>query len=101
MLTLSRRTVIAGTALATLGLASTVAIAGQGGTSNAQPANKAVAAGSTVQEFHPSATGTPILSAHLKTSKPTDLLIGVSLECSILTDLNITGGPDVHEAIAR
>ena len=53
------------------------------------PADKVVASGSTLQEFGPGAN-VPILSATLRTSKPTDLILNVNMECSIFTQL-ITG----------
>jgi len=89
MLALSRRTVIATSTLAAVAIAipATLAATGGGGT----PANKAVASGSNVQDFHPSATGTQIMQATFKTSKPEDLLMSVSLECSIITTVKATG----------
>jgi hypothetical protein len=54
------------------------------------PADKVVASGSTVVQFAP-ATAVQILSATLRTSKPTDLILNVNMECSILTSL--TTGP--------
>ena len=51
-----------------------------------QPANKAVAAGSHRVVFGPQ-TATPLMTATFKTSKPEDLLLTVSLECTILTAL--------------
>jgi hypothetical protein len=54
------------------------------------PANKAVASGSKVVAFAPG-LDVPLMSASMKTSAPTDLLLEVNLECSILTHL-ITGG---------
>lgn len=90
MLTLSRRAVLTGSAfLGTVAIAVPVLAAG-GGT----PANKAVAAGSKTVVAAPGEEIT-ILSANLKTSKPTDLILQVALECSILTDVVIEGGPDV------
>lgn len=50
------------------------------------PANKVVAAGSTLQVLGPQAEAT-ILTATLRTSKPTDLILSVSMECSIFTRL--------------
>jgi hypothetical protein len=84
MLALSRRTVIATSMLAAVGIAvpATMAATSGGGT----PANKAVAAGSHRVVFGP-ATATPIMTATFKTSKPEDLLLTVSLECTILTAL--------------
>lgn len=62
------------------------------------PANKVVAAGDTLQVVAPGAN-VAILSATLRTSKPTDLILNVNMECSILTSLT-TGGasPDTASA---
>lgn len=83
---LSPRAVIATGLAATMAVAIPAAI----GSSNAQPANKAVAAASHMVVLDPDTTA-PILSATFKTSKPEDLLISVSAECSILTDVLIAG----------
>lgn len=66
-----------------------------------QPADKVVAAGSTVQVFGP-AEQVVLLDATLKTSKPTDLILAVSLECAIFTELT-TGamGQTTDEATAE
>lgn len=86
----SARGVIAAGLAGTMAIAVPMAIAA--GTSNAQPANKAVAAGSHTAILDPLAqTPTPILTASIKTSKPEDLLLNVSLECSILTDIMVGG----------
>jgi hypothetical protein len=90
MPTFSRRAVMAGTAVAVIGVAVPVTLAAT--TSSAQPADKAVAAGSHVQTVTPNGE-VKILSATFKTSKPEDLLISVSAECSILTDVVIAGNP--------
>jgi hypothetical protein len=62
------------------------------------PADKAIASGSTIQEVSPAATtpgiGTDannILTTRLKTSSPSDLMLQVTLECSILTDVVAEG----------
>ena len=54
------------------------------------PANKAVAAGSKMASIAVNGTE-ELMSATFKTSKPEDLLISVSAECSILTDVVIPG----------
>jgi len=54
------------------------------------PADKATATGSTVQVFAPN-TDVTLLKAQLKTSTPEDLLLAVTLECSILTQVSTTG----------
>jgi hypothetical protein len=92
MPTLSRRALIAGTAVAAIGTAVPVTLAATG-TSSAQPADKAVAAASKTAVFAPD-TNKTLLSATFKTSNPEDLLISMSAECSILTNTVITGGPN-------
>ena len=91
MLALSRRNVLAGALIGAVGITAPVAIAAQGD-GGGSPANKAVAAGSHTLVLAPG-TNAPIMSATFKTSKPTDLLIAVSLECSILTNVIINGSP--------
>src|SRR3954463_1886582 len=61
------------------------------GQSSAQPADKAFAAGSTTGKFAPG-DKVPVLTGIMKTSKPTDVILQVSMECSIITDNVITGG---------
>jgi hypothetical protein len=56
-----------------------------------QPADKVAAAGSEVQELGPAAGSEVILSERFKISSPSDLLLGLTLECSIITDLFNTG----------
>jgi hypothetical protein len=70
--------------VAAIGIAvpATLAATSGGGT----PANKAVAAGSTLAIVGANQTQT-LLTATFKTSKPEDLLLTVSAECSILTQL--------------
>jgi len=59
--------------------------------SGSGPANKTTAAGSGVEmlqsDFADTEAGTTILSASLKTSKPTDLLLTISLECALWTEV--------------
>jgi hypothetical protein len=57
------------------------------------PANKAVAGGSKVKSIAVNGVE-ELMSATFKTSKPEDLLISVSAECSILTDVVIPGSAD-------
>lgn len=68
-------------------------LAAGGGT----PANKAVAAGSHGVVMQPSGTAR-LMSATFKTAKPEDLLISVSAECSILTDVIIPGSTSPNAA---
>lgn len=83
----SRRVRIAliATAAVAAGFVGQMAIANEPGGSPT-PANKAIASGDSVTEIGPGAEQI-LLSARLKTSKPTDLMIHTSLECSILTML--------------
>ncbi|MCA1830647.1 MAG: hypothetical protein ABR552_09770 [Actinomycetota bacterium] len=54
------------------------------------PADKVTAAGKKTMVEAPNAA-TPILTATMSTSKPTDLILSVTLECSILTTVTNTG----------
>lgn len=54
------------------------------------PADKVVASGRKVQVVAPQAK-VELLAATLRTAKPTDLMMHVALECSIITDV-VTGG---------
>ena len=62
-----------------------------------EPANKVSAAGSTVSVTGPNER-VVLLREFVKTSKPTDLILGVTLECSITTDVATTGN---DEAMAQ
>ena len=58
----------------------------------ASPADKVVAAGDKTVVMTPVAgPNATLLTAVMKTSKPTDLILQVSLECSILTTVQNTG----------
>ena len=85
----SARAVIAAGLAGTMAVAVPMAI----GSSNAQPANKAVAAASKTAVMAPD-TNKTLLTATFKTSKPEDLLVSVAAECSILTNTVIHGGPN-------
>jgi hypothetical protein len=71
-------------------LVAGIAVAANEPGGSPQPANKAVAAGDKTVVFTPDNDQT-LLTASIKTSKPTDLLLQTTLECSILTKL--TTGP--------
>jgi hypothetical protein len=60
---------------------------------NHEPANKVSASGSTREVFGvPNGSTTELLmSERVKTSKPTDLILGVTAECSITTDVTTVG----------
>lgn len=79
-------------------------------TATHQPADKVVARGGTVEEVGTSDTAIPgepiteetvLLSTEFKTSSPTDLMIHVTLECSIITDVTTQGGPPPTEGGPR
>lgn len=67
-------------------MAVTGAFAGGGG----EPANKVVAAGDHTVVMAPE-QGATLLTAKMSTAKPTDLVLQVSLECSILTTVTNVG----------
>ena len=73
-------------AIAVLGLFAAPMIAEAVGPSQAQPANKASASGRKLVVFGPG-EGVELLKTTMKTSKTQDLVLQVSLECSILTQL--------------
>lgn len=79
-------------------LASLTLIGTQGVLATHQPADKVVANGSKVEEFGPGAE-VPILTATLRSTNVTDLILSVSLECSILTQL--TTGPNAVDGVDR
>ena len=61
------------------------------------PADKVNASASKIQRLEADLTGGEvILTEEFKTSSPTDLMMHVTLECSIITELLNQGGPDVE-----
>jgi hypothetical protein len=66
-------------------------------TATHEPANKVSAAGSTTEIAGPNER-VVLLSERVKTSKPTDLILGVTLECSIVTDVTTTGNDEAMAA---
>src|SRR3954451_8527695 len=85
MLTTRRLVVLAGAVCLVLA-GFTIAAFAAGGT----PADKVTAAGDHAEVMAPQ-SNTVLLSATMSTSKPTDLILTVSLHCSILTTVNNTG----------
>lgn len=75
-----------------------LAVVGSGAQAGHEPANKVSAAGSETELIRPAnAPGSntvTILSERVKTSKPTDLILGVTAECSITTDVTTVGSDD-------
>lgn len=64
------------------------------------PADKVVAAGSTLEVTDAASGPVELLSSTLKTSSPTDLMLAVTAECALWTDLTTTGN-DSATAISR
>jgi len=57
---------------------------------NHQPADKPFAAASKIDRFDVG-TATTLLTATVRNSKPADIMLLVSMECSIITDVTTTG----------
>jgi hypothetical protein len=90
-----------GRKLAVAGVAAVAAVAGGSfavisvaGAGAGFPADKAVAGGSKVQALEPNAGPEELMRATLRTSKPEDLILQVTAECDILTDVTV-GGNDM------
>ncbi len=66
---------------------------------NHLPADKPFAAASKVERFSEGAR-VPLLSATVRNAKPTDMILQVSMECSIITD-NVISGTTVAGATQR
>lgn len=87
-----RRAVVPFLAVALAALAFTATQVG----ATHQPANKVSAAGSTAVVIAPN-TAYTLLSEKIKANKPTDLILGVTLECVITTEVT-TVGNDLQSA---
>lgn len=61
-----------------------------GATATHEPANKVSASGSETEVFGPG-ENVVLLSEMVKTSKPSDLILAVSLECALTTDVTTVG----------
>ena len=72
--------------------------AGQQATATHSPADKVAASGKTITALEPATevvAGTDannILTATLRTSSPSDLVLSVTLECSLITTVSVAGG---------
>lgn len=88
------RVVLTALLVAVLAFAAVAAKPGDGG--NSGPADKVSASGATVEVAGPNEE-IVLLSETVKLSSPTDLMLSVTLECSILTDIT-TVGNDVARA---
>lgn len=69
-------------------------LTGNAAEANHQPADKVNASASKIEEIEPNAS-TVLLTETFKTSGPTDLMMHVTMECAIITELLNEGGPDV------
>lgn len=87
-----RRTLLGGVVAA--GLLGLVAV--QGVNATLEPANKVSASGSETEVVRatPGSNVVTILTEVVKTSKPTDLILGVTAECAITTDVTTVGSDD-------
>jgi hypothetical protein len=86
-----RRRLKMGSILGAGGLvAATFLVFATGALSASSPADKVVAAGDKMVVMAPQ-TGATLLTAIMKTSKPTDLVLNVSLECTIETTVENVG----------
>lgn len=85
----ARRIIVAGICAA--GLAAV--LSGPGAVATHEPANKVSAAGSETEVIGVAVgtTTVTLLSETVKTSKPTDLVLGVTAECAITTDVTTVG----------
>jgi hypothetical protein len=71
-------------------LAAALLLTSAGASAVHSPAGRVVAAGSAVDVFGPG-EDVPLLSGTIKTSTPTDLILSVTLECTLATDVTVTG----------
>lgn len=63
-------------------------------TADHSPADKVSAAGSTMEVFDSDDQPVTLLSTEMRTSSPTDLVLQVTAECSIVTDVTTVGDDD-------
>lgn len=84
------------TILGTLLLAATLftAYTATNATASHEPANKVAAAGSTTEIIGVQEGPVSILQEQLRVASPTDLMIHVQLECSLVTDVKTVGDDD-------
>ena len=81
-------------------VALTAGVLAQGTYAAGTPANKVAASGSTT-EVVDAVADTVLLTEHVKINNPTDLILGVSAECAIITQ--VTNGADAatHRAFGQ
>jgi hypothetical protein len=90
-----RRTLalISGTALVLSFLAFLIASAGDRATATHQPADKVIASGSKVEVFSPDQEVT-LLKGTIRSSSTSDLMLHVTAECSLTTNVTTVGNDD-------
>jgi len=99
-MSLSRNTAVA---LAALSLPVTAFVVAQpllAANAEGSPADKVVASGSVLEVTDATSGPVELLSATMKTSSPTDLMLSVTAECALWTDVSTTGN-DSATAISR
>ncbi|MGH2957839.1 MAG: hypothetical protein ACRDL6_12710, partial [Solirubrobacterales bacterium] len=92
---ISRRTLalISGTALVLSFLAFLIASAGDQADATHQPADKVIASGSKVEVFGPGQEVT-LLSGQVRSSSTSDLMLQVTAECALTTNVTTVGNDD-------
>jgi hypothetical protein len=93
----NRRTAVAAAVALTAGF---VVHQASGAYANHTPADKPFAAATNLTKFGPGLNQT-ILTATVKNSKTTDMMLLLSLECSILTQTILPGGSNISSQSAR
>lgn len=98
---LSPRAVIAAGLAATVGVAIPTTFAASSDSSGNYPADKMTVSGASLDVTAPDGT-MKLLESHLRTSAPEDLILNVSAECDILTQLHNAGDSlDAEHAFAQ
>ena len=85
-------------ALASVCVASLLIVSyvAQGADASHEPANKTAVAGSTIVRIAEEAEAQPILQETMRVASPTDLMLQVQLECSLITNVKTVGDDDQH-----
>lgn len=86
--------------LAVLATALVFTLGGQAAQATHTPADKPFAAATNLTKFGPG-TNQTILTATVKNSKPADMMLLLSMECSILTKTILPGGSNISSQSAR
>lgn len=92
-ITLGRPAAIAGTVAATIGLGWAIGSATVGAQTSTEKSKKTAMAGGTTEVVGPGEK-VLLLSEKIRTTKYTDLLLGVTAECAITTELTTVGNDE-------